>query len=235
MEDSDTKVLTYSEIKAIATGDTRFLQRAKLEGEIARLETLKRSFESQRNHLKQDVHKNLPRTISHLQDLIPRIEQDAASLSSFKGTEILEYAGRRYDLSDADQKKAAIEALPKNSFGLRSGDVLGHYNGLSIVVVEQQSWSTFFSAKNFTLALQGKALHRVDSQNTCLRGRTILELCKGIASSIPGSLDEKKEKLCSNEAALAAATELLDEPFDQEETLVKLKQEYEEVTRSLTA
>jgi len=234
VEDTDTKVLSYSEIKAIATGDTRFLKRAKLESEIARLETLKRSHESQKSKLKQDVNKNLPATISSLEALIPRIEKDIAALEAYVDAPIFEYKGIKYDLSDPEQRTEAGRALPKSTFGLRSGDTFGTFNGMSVVMVEQNSWSSLFSAKELTVVLQGNAMHRLDN-NPTNTGRMILEVSQRIVRIIPKSLDEKREKLRSNEMALNAATELLNEPFEQEDRLVQLKEEYDEVSRSIAA
>ena len=234
VEDIDTKVFSYSEIKAIATGDTRFLQRAKLEGKIARLETIKRNHESQKSKLKQDVHKNLPKTIESLKTLIPKIEKDIASLETYGDTNIFTYKGVEYDLSDSKQRSLAVKELPKSTFGLRAGDTFGTYNGMSIVLAEQSSWSSVFATKELTVVLQGNAAHRLDN-NTASTGRMILEACRRIANIIPASLDEKKEKLRSNSLALNAAKELLDEPFEQEDRLNQLKKEYEEVSHSLAA
>ena len=235
IEDSDTKALTYSEIKAIATGDTRFLQRAKLEGEIARLETLKRNFENQRSQLKQDVHKNLPKAIETLRRLIPKIEQDAASILPYKEAAVLECRGVRYILSDIEQLKAARKALPQSLVGYKTGDIIGTYNGLSIVVAERQAWTSFYDSKNSIVVLQGRTSHRLETDRFIYNGRAILDMCHEIAAHIPDSLDKKKEKLHSNEMALDAATALLSEPFEQEDTLMKLKQEYEKITLSLIA
>ena len=235
IEDSDTKVLSYSEIKAIATGDTRFLQRAKLEGEIARLETLQRNFESQRVRLKQDVHKNLPQAIRYLNDIIPRIEQDVAAFEVYKGDPVLECAGLQYHLNDSLEKTAAIQALTAEMAHLKSGTVLGTYNGASIVVSEKESMFSFFSSKDYTICLQGQVAHRLDPERTIFKGASVLSICSDIIQGIPESLEDKKEKLKSNELALKSAAALLREPFDQQDTLDRLKGEYEALTASLSA
>lgn len=235
IEDSDTKVLSYSEIKAIATGDTRFLQRAKLEGEIARLETLQRNFESQRVRLKQDVHKNLPQAIRYLNDIIPRIEQDVAAFEVYKGDPVLECAGLQYHLNDSLEKTAAIQALTAEMAHLKAGTVLGTYNGASIVVSEKESMFSFFSSKDYTICLQGQVAHRLDPERTIFKGASVLSICSDIIQGIPESLEDKKEKLKSNELALKSAAALLSEPFDQQDTLDRLKGEYEALTASLSA
>ena len=60
-------------------------------------------------------------------------------------------------------------------------------------------------------------------------------ICSDIIQGIPESLEDKKEKLKSNELALKSAAALLSEPFDQQDTLDRLKGEYEALTASLSA
>lgn len=235
IEDSDTKVLTYSEIKAIATGDTRFLQRAKLEGEIARLETLKRGFDSQRSRLKQDVHINIPHTIQYLKELIPRLEQDVSHLKSYYGDPVLECDGKSYHLNNKDEWSEAIKVLGPKVVKLEQGDILGKYNGMEIVAVRQDAVSSFFAAKDYTIALQGKATHRLDQDRIIFKGISVLKLCDEIVNGIPDSLKEKQDKLRSNELALKSAEALLSEPFEQQERLDQIKEEYAELTELLTA
>jgi hypothetical protein len=230
IEDVDTKVLTYSEIKAIATGDTRFLKRAKLEGEVSRLEALKRNYDDQRRRLNQDVHKNLPNTIDWLRKLIVQIEKDITALESYPAP-IFECDGVKYDISNPEERKLAAQAIPRNLFGCKIGDVLGTCNGMSVVIVEQAN--TFFRAEK-TVVLQGNAVHRLDN-HVVSTGRTLIELCDRIIYEIPKSLETKKDRLKSNEMALKAATDMLSEPFEHEETLAELKKEFMEITESLAS
>jgi len=184
--------------------------------------------------VQHDLYKNLPKTIESLNNLIPRIEKDIAALEAYATASIFEYRGVKYDLSDPVQLKDAVKALPKSTWGLKAGDTFGTFNGMTMILAEQNSWSSLFSSKDLAIVLQGNAAHRIDG-NPITNGRRMLELSQRIISIIPKSLDEKKEKLRSNEMALTAATELVNESFEQEELLMQLKEEYAEITRSLAA
>lgn len=110
------------------------------------------------------------------------------------------------------------------------------YNdGASIVVSEKESMFSFFSSKDYTICLQGQVAHRLDPERTIFKGASVLSICSDIIQGIPESLDDKKEKLKSNELALKSAAALLREPFDQQDTLDRLKGEYEALTASLSA
>lgn len=233
IEDVDARALSYSEIKALATGDTRFLQRAKIEGEISRLETLRRNFDAQRTKLQQDASYNLPKTIGHLQKLIPLIEDDMAMIESFQEDPLIECNGKQFHLSDPMERAAAAQEFQTKISKSQVGDILGTYCNLEIVVCEQES-RFFFYEKHRTVCLHGKVTHRIDA-DYIFNGRTVLKICEKLRKEIPTSLQEKKNQLSANELALQSATALLSEQFDQQEKLNELKAEFEKLTEEISA
>lgn len=232
IEDVDARALSYSEIKALATGDTRFLQRAKMEGEISRLEALQRNFEAQRTKLRQDVNYNLPKTIGHLQKLIPLITDDMAMIQSFQEDPLIECNGKQFHLSDPMERAAAAQEFQTKISKSQIGDILGTYCNLEIIVCEQEGRYSFYE-KHRTVCLHGRVTHRIDA-DYIFNGRTVLKICEKLREEIPTALQEKKNQLSANELALQSATALLSEPFDQQERLDELKAEFEKLTEDIS-
>lgn len=234
IEDVDARALSYSEIKALATGDTRFLQRAKIESEISRLETLQRNFEAQHAKLRQDANYNLPKTIKHLQMLIPLIEEDEATIRPYASDPILICNGRKYHLNEPMERAAAAQELQTKIPKAKVGDVLGTYCDLDIVVCEQNSSYSLYKTEN-TVCLHGKVTHRNADLTLFMNGRTVLRICETLRNGLSDSLQKKKEQLSANELALRTATDLLSEQFDQQEKLEELRAEYKKLTEEISA
>lgn len=234
IEDVDSRALSYSEIKALATGDTRFLQRAKIESEIARLETLQRNFEAQRAKLRHDVDYNLPKTIKHLQTLIPLIKEDEATMRAYADDPIVICNGKEFHLNNPMERAAAAQELQTKIPKAKVGDALGTYCGLEIIVCEQNSTYSFYKNWN-TVCLHGKATHRDADSSSIMNGRTVLRTCGALRRAFSDSLKKKEEQLSANEVALRTATDLLSEQFDQQEKLEELRAEYEKLTEEISA
>jgi N12 class adenine-specific DNA methylase len=164
IEDTDTKVLSYAEIKAIATGDTRFLERAKVEGSLSRLETLKRDYELRTASLRHSVSHTLPESITHLEMMIDRIKQDILSINACVGN-MITVGKETFDLDDKEQVKAAVDAFSDARKHSNIGDCIGIYKGLSIVFRQgfDASFSLHRNSSSYSVALQGMAAHSLES------------------------------------------------------------------------
>lgn len=234
IEDTDTKVLNYAEIKAIATGDTRFMERAKVEGNLSRLETLKRDYDLRTASLRDNVNHVLPDSISNLEAMIDRVGKDIEAVNGFSDN-IITVGKETFDLTDDDQRQDAIEAFAEARKLYRSGDCIGVYKGLSIVFREGDcSFSLYKNQNAVSVVLQGQAAHSFDN-SSLTTGLGILRSCIKIVQEMPNSLSIKEEKLRSQRNALTAAKELLKEGFEHENEIQRLRAELERLTEELSA
>ena len=76
MEEIDEAVLNYAEIKAIASGDPKIMERCNLEQEINKLNVLKASFLNQKYEYQDAIIKKYPQQISQLEETIEHLKLD---------------------------------------------------------------------------------------------------------------------------------------------------------------
>ena len=108
MEEVDETVLNYAEIKAIACGDERIMERCNLEVEVNRLQMLKSSFLNQRFELQDRIRKSYPYQIETLQTQINNYQHDIALRNRSSGQE---FPGMKIDDQFIFDKAKAGEAL----------------------------------------------------------------------------------------------------------------------------
>ena len=80
MEDIDEKALSYGEIKALATGNPKILEKTNLDNEVNKLKLLKQNFMSQKYDLEDKTIKYYPQQIARLENQIKAMEQDIITL-----------------------------------------------------------------------------------------------------------------------------------------------------------
>ena len=239
IEDVDTTVLSYAEIKAIATGDTRFLERVKVESELKRLETLRRGYEERTTKLRNDVNFVLPESISQLEALIPRIEKDVKAIEG-NNSDVFTIAGQNYNWLDDGEKKAAYKALREEMDSVKAGIPVGTYKGMSILLIPVEASLTLYSTAHagFRVSVQGNAAHSFNTEWSAgifKNSDAILRQCRQIIESIPKELELKREKLAATKNALVAARAMLDEGFEHGERIKELQHELELLTEELAA
>ena len=78
MQEIDDVVLSYNEIKALATGNPQIIERANLETEVNKLKMLRASFLSQKYELEDKVLKYYPQQIQQYEERIAGTTTDIA-------------------------------------------------------------------------------------------------------------------------------------------------------------
>ena len=237
VEDVDAKALSYSEIKAISSGDPRFLQRAKLEAEIARLQALKHRYDDKIRKVTANAFRTIPDRIKQYEERIPSIEQDIADTWAYRGSYLYELAGQKYDLLDLVQKEKAAKALQEIiAKRVKYGDSLGKLNGLEIIATPSQSADSFFSRASFSVALNGHTSHALSRNAQILNAKGALNFAANTFDQMDYELQEYKEKLRADQLALNASQDLIsNSKFEKQEELDRLIAEYEELNATLTA
>jgi hypothetical protein len=80
MREIDETTLSYAEIKALATGDPRLIERSNLETEVNRLRILKSGHLSQRYELEDKILKEFPADIARLEGIVNGYKTDIEHL-----------------------------------------------------------------------------------------------------------------------------------------------------------
>ena len=212
-DDVDETALSYSEIKALATGNPLIIEKCNLDMEVARLNMLKASHLNQVYALEELVYRKYPEEITRLTERIAGYGQDVALAAAHpkaqEGFCGMEVDGRHYTEKE-DAGKAIIDVCTR-----RTGSdavLLGQYRGFSMVLAYDGR------SNEYRITLKGTLSHTVtlgaDVFGNITRLDNALENLAGSLQAEQNSLEETKAQLENARTELAA-------PFAREEELAE--------------
>ena len=226
MQEIDDAVLSYNEIKALATGNPMIIEHANLETEVNKLKMLNASHLSQRYELEDKILKYYPQKISRLNerisgytaDIARREENTPAKKEDFPPMQI---HGTVYT-EKAEAGKALIEACKQ----LTNSDPvsIGSYRGF-----EMQLFYEAFS-KEYRVALKGALTHTA-SLGTDIHGN-ITRLDNAL-NGLETRLQEHRDRLENTTAQMEAAKADAAKPFQREQELQEKSKRLAELTKLL--
>lgn len=212
-EDVDETALSYSEIKALATGNPLIIEKCNLDMEVAKLNMLKASYLNQRYSLEELVLREYPADIARITERIAGYEKDVALAAAHpKGQEgfcgmVIE--GKQYAEKE-DAGKAIIDVCSKMAGS--DAVLLGEYRGFSMVLAYDGI------SNEYRITLKGTLSHTVtlgaDVFGNIARLDNALENLAGSLQAEQSSLEETKGQLENARAELGA-------PFAREEELAE--------------
>ena len=210
-EDVDETALSYSEIKALATGNPLIIEKCELDMQVGKLNMLKASHLSQRYALEEMVLRKYPEAITRLTERIAGYEKDVQFVAahpkpkdSFVGMVIL-------DTPYAD-KEAAGKAIIDVCTKMTGSDAvaLGQYRGFSLTL-------SYDGASNeYRMTMKGTLSH------TVVLGADVFGNITRMDNALEAFHDKLKavrEDLESNKVQLENARTEMDTPFAKEDEL----------------
>ena len=212
-DDVDETALSYSEIKALATGNPLIIEKCNLDMEVARLGMLKASHLNQVYVLEELVYRKYPEEITRLTGLIAGYEKDVALAAAHpkaqEGFCGMEVEGRHYTEKE-DAGKAIIDVCTRMTGS--DAVLLGQYRGFSMVLAYDGR------SNEYRITLKGTLSHTVtlgpDVFGNITRLDNALENLAGSLQAEQNSLEETKAQLENARTELAA-------PFAREEELAE--------------
>lgn len=220
-DDIDETALSYSEIKALATGNPLIIEKCNLDMEVGKLNVLKASHLSQKYALEEMVLKKYPKMIQDLKQRILGYEQDAhlAGLHSkpeegFAGITLM---GK--EIADKETAGKAIIDVCSTMTGSGTAEMVGEYRGFSLSI-------SYDGTKNeYQMHLKGALSH------TAVLGADVygnITRIDNVIDGIAGKLDKVRSELADTETQMKNAKEQMNAPFAKEEELkekeVRLKE-----------
>ena len=212
-DDVDETALSYSEIKALATGNPLIIEKCNLDMEVARLNMLKASHLNQVYALEELVYRKYPEEITRLTERIAGYEQDVALAAAHpkaqEGFCGMEVDGRHYT-----EKEGAGKAIIDVCTRMTGSDavLLGQYRGFSMVLAYDGR------SNEYRITLKGTLSHTVtlgaDVFGNITRLDNALENLAGSLQAEQNSLEETKTQLENARTELAT-------PFAREEELAE--------------
>ena len=208
-DDVDETALSYSEIKALATGNPLIIEKCNLDMEVARLNMLKASHLNQVYALEELVYRKYPEEITRLTELIEGYGQDVALAAAHpkaqEGFCGMEVDGRHYAEKE-DAGKAIIDVCTRMTGS--DAVLLGQYRGFSMVLAYDGR------SNEYRITLKGTLSHTVTLGADVFGNITRLD---NALENLAGSLEAEQNRLEETRGQLENARAELQTPFAREE------------------
>ena len=211
-EDVDETALSYSEIKALATGNPLIIEKCDLDIQVGKLNMLKANYLNQRYALEELVYRKYPSEIVCIKEKIEGLKKDIELADSypkpqqgFCGMVIL-------DKKVVDKEQAGKAILNACSRIVDSDSVqLGQYRGFIMTLV-------FNVSNGYYIALKGTLSHNVTLGTDLFGNITRID---NTLSNLPNILETACEELSNIEKQLKNARIELEAPFVKEAELTE--------------
>ena len=221
VDDIDEKALSYAELKAIATGDSRILRKNEVDMEVSRLETLFAHYRHNRYRLEDNIIKYIPKDIADCKERIAALEKDIAWRDkNSKPDFTISIGGKTFtERKDAgDMLKSMVSDIAKDTQMLA-----GDYRGLQLYTGRDCWDKPYLHLKNnMTYPLE----YSDDAVGVIMR-------IENRTAKIDGELQSTAEKLEKNHAGLASSKVEYDKPFEYTDALTALQREQQELNMAL--
>lgn len=212
-DDVDETALSYSEIKALATGNPLIIEKCNLDMEVAKLNMLKASYLNQVYALEDLVLRKYPEEITRLTERIAGYEQDVALAAAHpkakEGFCGMVIEGKQYEEKE-DAGKAIIDVCTRMTGS--DAVLLGSYRGFSMVLAYDSH------SNEYRITLKGTLSHTVTLGADVFGNITRLD---NALENLAGSLQAEQGRLEETKGQLENARTELQMPFAREEELAE--------------
>lgn len=227
-DDLDETVISYAQIKAIATGDPSMQRRMELENSISQLKLLRQAFFDGQRTLRQRIETVYRPQSSSLAEDFGKVEADqeafarARELRDSSDKFSIEVGGVAYD-----DKKEASRAITALRDAGRVGELLpiGSYCGLSVGIFTERTFlpegDVVFTPR---LAVSGKERH-TSSRRLALESSGAVRQLNEIIDDIADGSPRLKKRFESARRDLDSALAALAEPWEGEADLLEKERE----------
>lgn len=215
-EDVDEAALSYAEVKALASGDPRIMEKTELDGQVTKLKLLKANHENQRYALEDKLIKFYPQAIKREQELIAALEADIKHLEAHTPADKEHFSMTVLGQTYTERKEAGqaiIHAFDQLK-DLSDKVELGEYRGFPMTLWVSDSG---FSQK-IQITLKHELSHSLEPGSDP----------SGNITRIDNALDSMKENLQKHQAELANLLQQTEDakvevkrPFPQEAELAE--------------
>ncbi len=202
-EDIDEKVLSYAEIKAIATGNPLIREKMEVDNEVQKLRVLKAAYQNQQYTMQDQLLVRGPKELKKLEEKIKAATEDEATVLKTEGTEFRILIRGEYYKEREEAGKALLDAAALSD----DGEKIGEYRGFSLLLEKG-------AGDEKEVILKGAAIYRTELSKSAVGNISRLDnRIKEISFIKTRYLEEKTE--CERE--MEKSRELYGKPFPQED------------------
>ncbi len=215
-EDVDEAALSYAEVKALASGDPRIMEKTDLDGQVTKLKLLKANHESQRYALEDKLIKFFPQAIKREREMIADLEKDVAHLEAHTPTDKEHFSMTVLGTAYMEKKEAgqALISAFDSLKDLNDKVALGEYRGFPMTL-----WvSDTGISQKLQITLKHERSHTIEPGNDPFGNITRLDnLLDGIRENLGQHREELENLLQQTEEAKVEVKR----PFSQETELAE--------------
>lgn len=226
MEDIDDKALTYGEIKALATGNPKILEKTSLDTDVAKLRLLKQEFMNQKYSLQDKIIKYFPEEIARLNNKIGAMEEDTIKLQEYTRPNADGFSPMKINGITYTEKQEAGKKLLESIQDLKSMETreIGEYRGFTM----EMSFDSI--TRNIRLKLKNKFSYSIDLGTDVNGNITRINNClENIAKDIP----HERDLLDNTYFQLENAKQESQKEFPKEQELQEKLRKLEEINAEL--
>ena len=226
MEDIDDKALTYGEIKALATGNPKILEKTSLDTDVAKLKLLKQEFMNQKYLLEDKIIKYFPEEITRLNNKIGAMEEDTVKLQEYTRPNADGFSPMKINGVTYTEKQEAGKGLLQSINDLKSMETreIGEYRGFTMEI----SFDSI--TRNIRLKLKNKFSYSIDLGTDSIGNITRINNClENIAKDIP----HERDLLDNTYFQLENAKQESQKEFPKEQELQEKLRKLEEINAEL--
>ena len=226
MQEIDDAVLSYNEIKALATGNPLIIEHANLETEVSKLKMLNASHLSQKYELEDKILQYYPQEIGAVNERISGCTADIARRDEHAPAKKEEFPPMKIHDTVYTDKAEAGKALLEACKQLQSFEPvsIGSYRGFEMQL--------FYEAmsKEYRVSLKGSLTHTV-SLGTDIHGN--ITRLDNTLNGLEVRLQGYRDKLENTKVQLEAAKADVEKPFPRAEELREKSKRLAELTKLL--
>lgn len=212
-EDIDESVLSYAEVKALATGNPHIKEKMTLDVEVAKLKMLKANFSSQKYRMEDNISVKYPRRIAELEEKIKGYRLDIQTYTQNRPADRESFSmtvGNTVYYSRKEAGRALIEMCRQAS---NYGEtVIGEYLGFQMSVSQQ-----FFSTKCL-IHMKGSAGHVSEASSDPFG---IIQKLDNVLEAMPKELNVMQCDLDNVRRQIETARQEVEKPFEKEQELAE--------------
>lgn len=212
-DDVDETALSYSEIKALATGNPLIIEKCNLDVEVSKLNMLKANHLNQRFSLENMVYRRYPAKIAELKEQITGYEKDVATAKAHpKSTE--NFVGMEIYGTQHTEKEAAGRAIISACKDLQGSEPvqLGQYRGFSLSLQYDAAHT------DYKLTIKGAMSHTISLGADIYGNITRID---NVVDGLAKELEAYQAVLQDTQTQLANAKAEMERPFAREKELAE--------------
>lgn len=219
-EDLDETVLSFAEVKALATGNPLMREKMQLDNDIAELNILKAGYNANKYQNEDLICKLIPSDISKIKNQIEKLSLDITTRDKNKSEEF-EMKLQNKIFTDKEFAGETLKNILKNLSADISETKIGEYKNFNIIA----DLSSYHITKEKNIIIRGATDHKIELGDSAIGN---IQRIENALKSLESKIEFRNNKLEELNKNLSQAKEEIEKPFDKEQELQdKLKRQAE--------